>query len=392
VVISTTSTIFWQCIIVEQLSEDAWNKNLYTHWLAVLRELSIPTTDSKYPDAMRTRAWALRDTNTQMASWTQLRHDTVLYVKQSYGRMLCCSYPSAYVDPRPQFWQRFQTMATAAAKIISDTHYPIEISNSQEVHANFFINFGDILGNLKEIAQKEISQQPLSSFEENWLKTVTRVRHGGSGPPTYDGWFCELFYKRGKDAVVSEYLVADVHTNPPDDFQPGSVLHQGVGKVNMMIISINSGPDRAVYVGPVFSHFEFSTKGVKRVSDAEWSKQVEVGDVPKRSKWTKDFLISYDSDAPFSLPVKVNGKEVEITVRSKDPVNIIGETLKKEFPDLYVKGMEAEIHYKIVYENTKLQDYGVTRRDPQRIRLLSPDEKRYSFNSDENVSKKHYVL
>ena len=55
------------------------------NWLATLRELSKPISDSKYPEAMRTRTWGMKTLNTQLASWTQLRHDTVLYAKQSYN-------------------------------------------------------------------------------------------------------------------------------------------------------------------------------------------------------------------------------------------------------------------------------------------------------------------
>jgi len=59
----------------------AWESNIYLGWLAALRELSAPTTDSTYPEAMRTRAWSMKTLNAQLASWTQLRHDTTLYAK-----------------------------------------------------------------------------------------------------------------------------------------------------------------------------------------------------------------------------------------------------------------------------------------------------------------------
>src|SRR5262249_50820406 len=68
--------------VVDDLDKAAWEDNLYIGWLALLRELSKPTTDAKYPEAMRGRAWAMKSLNTQLASWTELRHDTVLYAKQ----------------------------------------------------------------------------------------------------------------------------------------------------------------------------------------------------------------------------------------------------------------------------------------------------------------------
>ena len=40
--------------VIDAQQASAWDENLYMGWLATLRELSKPTTDSKYPEAMRT--------------------------------------------------------------------------------------------------------------------------------------------------------------------------------------------------------------------------------------------------------------------------------------------------------------------------------------------------
>src|SRR6185436_10824099 len=86
--------------------------------------LSGPTTDARYLEAMRTRAWAMKSLNTQLASWTQLRHDSILYVKQSYTAMAKCFYPAGYVEPLPQFWARLETMARKSAELIEQTPFP----------------------------------------------------------------------------------------------------------------------------------------------------------------------------------------------------------------------------------------------------------------------------
>ena len=70
--------------VMDSQEPSAWDSNIYMNWLACLRELSAPTTDAKFPEAMRTRPWAMKTLDTQLASWTQLRHDTILYAKQSY--------------------------------------------------------------------------------------------------------------------------------------------------------------------------------------------------------------------------------------------------------------------------------------------------------------------
>ena len=42
--------------------------------------------------------------------WTQLRHDTILYIKQSMTGVPSCSYPAGYVEPVPLFWERLDVM------------------------------------------------------------------------------------------------------------------------------------------------------------------------------------------------------------------------------------------------------------------------------------------
>ncbi len=61
---------------------DLWPANLYTGWLESLQHvMALP--DERAPDFMRSRVWARKSLNTALGSWTELRHDTILYAKQS---------------------------------------------------------------------------------------------------------------------------------------------------------------------------------------------------------------------------------------------------------------------------------------------------------------------
>ncbi len=105
--------------MVDSQGPEAWTNNIYSSWLACLRELSPPTTDPQYPEAMRTHAWAMKTLNTQLASWTELRHDTVLYAKQPYTGLILCEYPDGYVEPRPAFWRKMREMALRTKDLVS---------------------------------------------------------------------------------------------------------------------------------------------------------------------------------------------------------------------------------------------------------------------------------
>lgn len=295
--------------IIDAQDKAVWDENLYMNWLGTLRELSQPTTDAKYPEALRTRAWAMKSVNTQLASWSQLRHDTILYVKQSYTETTKCYYPAGYVEPVPHFWARLEKTATKAADLIEKTPYPdreveeaipdsdrrgkINLRTKQKHQAEFLRNFAKQVGIIKTIAQKELDQKELTKEETTFLEDVVQIQRG-SGVTRYNGWFPGLFYKGRLDSGKWDAIVADVHTNVPDPNggdPRGCVLHQGVGNVDLMLIAIDNGKDRMVYAGPVLSHYEFEMEGVARKSDSEWRKDIREGKLPPRPEWTKLYLV-----------------------------------------------------------------------------------------------------
>jgi hypothetical protein len=303
--------------VIDAQKGSASEDNLYTGWLACLRELSRPTVGREFPEAMRTHAWAMKTLNTQLASWTQLRHDTVLYVKQSMTGVPACSYPAGYVEPVPPFWARLEKMAGQAAELIAATPYPDYLEDKQAVagrtdgqlqfkvewvqrrgkdlnekQVTFLRNFARQVGVLREIAVKEISRKPLTKDETLFLEEVVQLTKHGSGKAMHGGWYPGLFYRGRPDALKWDALVADVHTDPPDDRHgdPGCVLHQGVGNVDLLVIAVDSDQDRMVYAGPVLSHYEFEMPGVTRKSDREWQQDLREGKAPPRPEWTRAYL------------------------------------------------------------------------------------------------------
>jgi Protein of unknown function (DUF3160) len=294
--------------VIDAQQASAWDENLYMGWLATLRELSKPTTDSKYPETLRTRAWAMKSLNTQLASWTHLRHDTILYAKQSYTGGEECFYPAGFVEPVPHVWGRMEKMILRAAELLEKTPYPkgtfvrktqrgemvIDFATRQKEQVAFLKNFAQQVGMLKTIAGKELEQKELTAAETKFIEdTVQKDR--GSGHTEYTGWYTKLFWKSTTDSGQPDALVADVHTDVPAQtpigIDPGCVLHQGVGNVDLLLIAIENGKDRMVFAGPVLSHYEFEMTGIVRKADSEWGKDLAAGKAPPRPEWTQGYLV-----------------------------------------------------------------------------------------------------
>jgi Protein of unknown function (DUF3160) len=271
--------------VIDRLPDSYWEENLYTHWLGSLRELSKPTTDAKNPQVMQTRAWAMKSVNTTMASWTELRHDTILYAKQSYANV-SCFYPAGYVEPLPAFWGRLHRMAQATGQLLGKVPYPESMKHQKSAHVEYCKHFATTVEMLKAISEKELAQKELNAAETKFLGELVEVSLGCGGPPSYYGWYPRLLYGPGDDITRWDALVADVHTDPMS-----GVLHQGVGNVDLMVVAIDNGKDRMLFLGPTMSHYEFELNGANRKSDSEWRADLKVGKTPPRPEWTRDYLV-----------------------------------------------------------------------------------------------------
>ena len=179
----------------------------------------------------------------------------------------------------------------------------------------FLQNFSDTMAVLKGIAEKELAQQPLTAEQTAFLETLIEGRPYSYNAgcyvyqkTLYSGWYPNLFYRSvlhvfPLESDFQEYagsakwdaLVADVHTDPPCPDcggDPGSVLHEGVGNADLLMIAVDNGPDRMVYAGPVLSHYEFEILGSPtRKSDSEWKNDYRNSKWPKPPEWTRGYLV-----------------------------------------------------------------------------------------------------
>ena len=307
---------------IESQSNDVWGSSIYNQWLSTLRELSPPTTSPEYPESMRTRAWALRRMNAQLGSWTQLRHDTVLYVKQTYVPPVLCFYPAGFVEPLPEFWESLQQMAAGAATAIGHLemegrvpwqgradHKPmgeLDLSVMKSNQVQFLTRFATTAESLKAMAEKELAQQPFSE-EEQWLiENVVEDTIRYAGERTFTGWYPTLFYRsnEGKDPVAPKPLkdhdssqpvglVTDVLTVGVDELRgdPGAVLHEAVGNVAFMLVAVDNGPDRMTFAGPVYTYYEFERPLNDRLTDTQWRTMLSNRQQPPFPEWTEGWLV-----------------------------------------------------------------------------------------------------
>ena len=176
--------------------------------------------------------------NTQLAAWAQLRHDNLLYAKQSYTGGITCFYPFSYVEPIPEFYSAVSRFARNAAE-----HFEAvdgQGASFASYVAEHFRFVEEINTRLNAIALKERSRTPFSEDEKDFLKEM--IREENTCGPEIDGWYPRLFYGGKERSKEPDLVVADVHTVPTDEAGNlvGWVLHAGTGPLNMAVVNVEA--------------------------------------------------------------------------------------------------------------------------------------------------------
>jgi hypothetical protein len=276
--------------LVESYDEDFWNKSLYNTWLQAIRKLNPAEDQPGTPYFMKTVAWQHQKLNTQLASWSQLRHDNLLYAKQSYTWGVICSFPHSFVEPYPAFYRTIEDFCDAAYRYFSNNS---QISYSI---ASYFNGVRNIMQKLAGIAEKELRMESLDDDEVTFLKGMLREPDMMCGSPPWGGWFLDLYYNIDKLTEEDDYVIADVHTQATDEGGSliGKVLHVGTGKVNLGIFLAGSPSDQykpVAFIGPCMSYYEHTTLNWDRKTDEWWTATIQ-NEFPPRPEWTNVYLVN----------------------------------------------------------------------------------------------------
>lgn len=278
--------------LVESYDPEFWEQSLYNTWLAALRSLNPPASVAGLPYFMQTVAWHHQKLNTQLTSWAQLRHDNILYGKQSYTGGTGCSFPLTYVEPCVEMFDRLAAFARNASDFIEAVFEGIPFYYKESI-ISYYKKYGELMEELEGISRKELSGQVLSEDEIVFLKTMING-YMASGP-SISGWFNDLFYEPWK-ALEWDYTVADVHTQPTDESgnRVGNVLHVGNGLINTGVFLAPNpcNPGQLVaFAGPVSSFHYRVEPDFNRLNDEDWKNLFLEETIPGRPDWVASYLL-----------------------------------------------------------------------------------------------------
>jgi len=319
--------------LISSYDDDFWKSSSYTLWLNGIRSLNPPLNRSKLPKFMQTAAWWQKTINTQLASWSQLRYNFVLYAKQPYTASIVCSYPYGYIEPNVEFYQRIKNFFISLNELYSSLEKSVKGND-------FFEHWVNVCQQLSEMSEKILKNEEFNEEDVDFIcSTIKKGRVCDSSPSALDiGWYLKLYYGMRPAPLLENYLydstlgfesdrmiITDVHTIPTDEGgnMVGWVLHAGTGRVNNAVITAPTpeGGTRS-YIGPVFSYYEFLSNDFKRLTNEEWRGMD--GKPAYRPEFTNLYLADKDGNSPNGEKVSLNSvpSSVEKNLQTENPRNL----------------------------------------------------------------------
>jgi len=265
------------------LPTENWTQNLYWGWLYQL----LPLTDLKstgYPTFMQNDAWVRKDINTFLGSWSELKHDTILYAKQVYAEMGGGGPDKkddrGYVEPNPYVYARL-------ASLLKMTNEGLDVRGLLTVSMKDNLSKMEQLAmSLKTISEKELNNQSLTDADYELIRSYGgQLEHFwlevNKDDPAFKASSNQRDYLNENPAAI----IADVATDPN-----GQVLEVGTGKISEIYVVVPIDGKLRIAKGGVYSYYEFTWPMSDRLTDKKWREMLSASPAPKLPTWTSTFV------------------------------------------------------------------------------------------------------
>ena len=270
-----------------------WNASLYAGWLNTLRPL-LEEKGEGYPFFMQNDEWTKKDLETFAGSYTELKHDTVLYAKQMMAEMGGGWEEDkdfrGYVEPEPLVFSRFERLAKSTADGLDELGY---LSSDDERNLD---RLADLAGRLKTISIKELQNEKLDDDEYELIEI-----YGGE---IEHFWMDAMKKTTGAEYPTSDdypaAIVVDVATDPN-----GRVLEMATGDPARIYVVVPVDGTLRIAEGCVYSFYQFEQPLSDRLTDSQWRKMMGIelesydsyadyGKAVDHPEWTRSYRYKYE--------------------------------------------------------------------------------------------------
>ncbi len=263
-----------------EYDSSVWTQNMYWSWLNCYKPL-LAGYGEGYPSFMQNDNWQNKNLGTVLGSYAELKHDTLLYAKQSYSELggggpnpdEIPPVVKGYVEPDLVFWNRIIDLAEFTQKGLEDKNVFPEVFKTK---FDAFIESGNFF---KKIAEQELKNKEISDDDFEKLRTISSRLSRIVSPIMGQ----ELTKKEKRAGII-----ADIHT----DVLTQQILYEATGKPYIIYVLVNDKNGIRLTRGSVFSHYEFAAGLDERMADEDWQEIVyeEEKELPQKDKWTEEIV------------------------------------------------------------------------------------------------------
>jgi len=255
-----------------------WGSTVYDAWLYALEPVFV-NHGTAYPDFMRSDAWTGKALQSGFGSYTELKHDTILFSKQLIaeggGENIFKPAPRNWVEPDPVAFARLVEAVKLMRTGLTERGL---LTKSAD---NLLTSELDMLTFFKRIATDELAGKPISSADNERLRFI-----GGELEAIWWRTADVSRYASPTDAD-NEALVADIGSSPK------GVLELGTGRIDRIYVLVPDDQGNfQLAAGGVYSYYEFLNPPGQRLTDKEWQGLLDSGKAPARPDWEKVFFAS----------------------------------------------------------------------------------------------------
>ncbi len=264
-------------------NETLWSSSLYSGWMNTLRPL-LEVKGDGYPFFMQSEEWALKDLECFAGSYTELKHDTVLYTKQVMAEMgggddQRIPDDRGYVEPEPLVYARFADLSDRTAEGLAE--YGMLTDGDKENLSRL----SQMAETLLEISKKELRDETLTDDEYEFIR--------GYGGSLEHFWIETVKDPIGDESVSTREcpasLVVDVATDPG-----GQVLEIANATPSLIQVVVKVDGKIKLAQGSVYSFYQFPWPLSDRLTDSKWQQMLRMEiEVPEGSYYKPDWTYRY---------------------------------------------------------------------------------------------------
>jgi Protein of unknown function (DUF3160) len=258
-----------------------WNRDQHMAWLYVLSPLVqsplMRPSLAGLPTFMKSPTYQVTKLNTALASWTQLRSDTVLYTRKADSGAETArlfkfkdnmalvpapkrhSEPLTYLEPLPGVYEALQGLTRMVSKELTalDALTPDWRQRLDELDQH--------LTTAGKLAWKEINNDPLSAEEQDALRRLPERLQLLTG-------------------AVSTPVIVTV----AEDAAGAWVLQEATGRpdLGLFVVRLPSG-QLVTFAGPMLCYFEMKLPRAQALTQERWLKLLDETPGPSRPEWSR---------------------------------------------------------------------------------------------------------